>query len=236
MPLAKANFDVPPDSAESVLAETDSAETGPSETGSAEILETAPEPATEPPRSGLEAAIATLLNLEIAPAAFDPDPGLIQQGQAITDETLSATTMTLPSFWWRRTQVTDRLNNLRAVQAWVVYNGDSTHPRRADFAVDPQFWNRLSYIERYMLLNQLGSAGVGYGYSVRLFRGQDPVAAHICDFGPHPDFAFGPKADYDYRTVEDLSCVVLMDYVGRRSLRNQHVIDSNGNGNGNGRR
>ncbi len=226
MPLAQANLDSSPDSAESTAAET----------GSAESLETAPEPATETPGSGLEAAIATLLDLELAPAAFNPDPRLIQQGQAITDETVSTTAMTMPSFWWRRDQVIDRLNNFRAIQAWVVYSGDSTNPRRADFAVDPQFWNRLSYIERYVLLNQLGSAGVGYGYSVRLFRGQDPVAAHICDFDQHPDFDFGTKADYDYSTVEDLSCAVLMDYVGRRSLRNQNVINSNGNGNGNGSR
>lgn len=218
---AQANLDRAPDLVDSASAETDAVA----------ILDAASEPATETPSSSLEAAIATLLDLERAPAAFNPDPRLIQQGQAITDETVSATTMTRPSFWWRRDQVSDRLNNFRAIQAWVVYSGDSDNPRRADFAVDPQFWNRLSYIERYMLLNQLGSVGVGYGLSVRLFRGQDPVAAHICDFDQNSDFALGPKADYNYRAVEDLACVVLMDYVGRRSLRNQNVIDSNGNGN-----
>ena len=99
---------------------------------------------------------------------------------------------TLPSLWWRRDQLPTlwrqanntlvRVEGYRLVRDWVAFHDQTTDTLVVDVRVDPQYWNRFNYFQKYAVLRQFGSAGMGYGYHVRIYSSVALTGVHACDF------------------------------------------------------
>ncbi|MCG8368425.1 MAG: hypothetical protein MJA27_34460 [Pseudanabaenales cyanobacterium] len=174
--------------------------------------------------SSLAQISTVLLDIEQAPLDRHPREE-IERNLAITQDTISATSLTPPSLWWSRDQITAAVRSLRNLlpqqwlEAWVAYRGSEGQPRRVDMVVNPQIWNQLNYLERYSVLNQLGAVAKSYGYSTRIFRGSDLTGAYICDFSQYPDREPETTATFSQETLAAINCMIELDYRGRGSIR-----------------
>ena len=165
-----------------------------------------------------------LLNTDQAPLDSNPREE-IERNLAITEATISETSLTPPSLWWRRDQITAEVGNSRFIEAWVAYRGSEGQPRRVDLVVNSQIWNLLNYLERYAVLNQLGSVAKSYGYSTRIFRGLDLTGAYICDFSQYPDLETKTAATFDLETLAAINCMIELDFRGQGSIRGNPRLD-----------
>ncbi|MEL6765036.1 MAG: hypothetical protein AAFO87_15580 [Cyanobacteria bacterium J06607_6] len=136
----------------------------------------------------------TLLNLDSEYGLTDfenPLDAPTQEVRARQEET-SLFEPTLPSFWWRRDQLPTlwrqadntlvRVEGYRLVRDWVAFHDSSTDTLVVDVRVDPQYWNRFNYFQKYAVLQQFGSAGMSYGYHVRVYSSVSLAGVHACDF------------------------------------------------------
>ena len=172
----------------------------------------------ENPINSLAKTRKILLDTEKVP--LDSNPWQEIQGNlAITETTISETSLTPPSLWWSRDQITAEVGSSRFIEAWVAYRGSEGQPRRVDLVVNPHIWNLLNYLERYAVLNQLGSVAKSYGYSTRIFRGQDLTGAYICDFRLYPDLNAYSADTFSLETLATMNCLIELDFRGQGGIR-----------------
>lgn len=153
------------------------------------------------------------------PLTVDPDEALLASGQVITETTISMTSLTPPSLWWQQEQTSTRFGAPQLLNTWIAFSGSPQQPRRIDIVVNPQIWEALTYLERYVLLNQFGTSAKSFGYSLRVFASGRLVGLNLCDFSADappldPDTVRWPEPDL----VEEVSCTVVLDYLGRNEL------------------
>ena len=168
-----------------------------------------------------------LLDTEQTPVIINSQQLNALGDQAITQDTISETSLTLPSLWWSRDQIVAAVGDLpQFIDVWVAFRGSEEQPRRVDVVVNPQIWNLLNYLERYAVLNQFGSAAKSFGYSTRFFRGLDLTGAYICDFSQYPGLETDPAPTLSNLSEEALKealkridCMIELDYRGRGSIR-----------------
>lgn len=110
----------------------------------------------------------------------------------ITRETVSETGMTVPSLWWAKKQLDPSEGEL--IVNWIAYQDE----RRIDAIVDRQLWSLLNYVERYRLINNLGTAAREYQYNLRVFNQQQQcLATYACNYRTTPpqcEVTFDPSA------------------------------------------
>jgi hypothetical protein len=111
-----------------------------------------------------------------------PDPyTLIEQGGApvgsyVTADTISQTSLTIPSLWWTRDQFGGKL-----LETWFAFPTSAGISSRVDLVVNQQVWSLYTYLERYSFVNQFGTDAKDFGYNIRIFnRQRDLLAAYIC--------------------------------------------------------
>ncbi len=157
----------------------------------------------------------------------------------VTDADVSLFEMTNPSLWWSRDQLPTcwnnsgpppadvtltfnrnrcwrqdntsiRINNYRLIRRWQAFQHQESKEFIIDFQVDPQYWNRLSYLQQYAVLNQLGSSGLSYGYQVRIYSAFRPVGIHACDLQEvrqrTATFAKAQAIELDLSAVDEIEC------------------------------
>jgi hypothetical protein len=96
----------------------------------------------------------------------------------ITSDTISQSSLTVPSLWWAREQFGHRL-----VENWIAYPISDEFSPRVDLVVNRQVWSLLSYLERYQFMHRFGASAREFGYSTRVFNRQGEVlAAYMCTF------------------------------------------------------
>lgn len=92
----------------------------------------------------------------------------------ITNQDISQTGLTNPSFWWAKERFGGQL-----LDSWLICRDD----RRIDLIVNRQIWTLLDYLERYEFVNHFGMVAKGYGYSVRVLnQQQSTLATYTCNF------------------------------------------------------
>jgi hypothetical protein len=123
---------------------------------------------------------------------------------------------TTPSLWWSRDQLPNRwrganqsswrVEGYRLVRDWTSFHSQSADTFIIDIQVDPQYWNRFNYFQKYAILNQFGTAGMSYGYHVRVYSSISLVGVHACDFSQVPNFAEAPKGEVPVPDLGDVNC------------------------------
>jgi hypothetical protein len=97
----------------------------------------------------------------------------------ITADTISPRQRNIPSLWWTREQLPNKL-----VINWLAY----PQKKYIDVVVNPQFWNILDYPERYQLVNRWGTVARKHGFDVRIFNLRfselKPIVAYTCTHDP----------------------------------------------------
>jgi hypothetical protein len=104
----------------------------------------------------------------------EPD-ALKNRQDVIAADSISRNQLTIPSLWWTREQLPKKL-----IITWLAY----PDRKYIDIIVNSQYWNILSYTERYDLISVYGSVGQRHGYNVRIFNlkfsEQIPIVAYTC--------------------------------------------------------
>lgn len=134
----------------------------------------------------------------------------------VTEEDTSLFGMTQPSLWWSRDQLPNRwrsadqstlqIANYRLVRGWTAFHSQSTDAFIVDVQVDPQYWNRLNYVQQYSVLNQFGTTGISYGYHVRIYNATDLAAVHACDFSGIPELSTPPVTPIPIPDLPAMDC------------------------------
>ncbi|MBE7380644.1 MAG: hypothetical protein F6J95_004465 [Leptolyngbya sp. SIO1E4] len=136
----------------------------------------------------------------------------------ITQADTSPVQMTLPSLWWSRDQLPNRwssftsgqrfiqLDGYRLIRGWNAFHSLSGESYIIDLQVDPQYWNRLEYAQKYAILNQFGTIAMGYGYQVRIFSSISLVGLHTCDFSRVPALASYPSTEVPVPELNNVQC------------------------------
>jgi hypothetical protein len=112
---------------------------------------------------------------------------------AVTAETPSNKSLTLPSLWWANEQFGDKM-----VLNWFTYPQAQASQSQIRLVVRPDLWSRYSYLERYAFLRQFGASTSAAGYHLMVLDRQNyPLAAYICEFSqqarPAPLFPWEQK-------------------------------------------
>lgn len=168
--------------------------------------------ANEPvmPESRSQAAAGTLFDELLR---FPTPSGLssefynrVDPDRLVTDETVSATTMTLPSLWLNRDGLPDQLGSNRLIREWLAYQSQDGGIAAVDVIVNSQIWAALTYGERFAVLTQFATAAETYGYNVRLLRGStfdlQIVGLYACTSTlPTPPPTLACKASIDPGTL-----------------------------------
>ena len=123
---------------------------------------------------------------------------------------------TSPSLWWSRDQLPNRwrgpnqsnlrVEGYRLVRDWTSFHSQTADTFVIDIQVDPQYWNRFNYFQQYAILNQFGTAGMSYGYHVRVYSSISLVGVHACDFSQVPELAEMPKREVPVPNLSDVNC------------------------------
>ena len=111
--------------------------------------------------------------------AVTPDAKLLEAPLArdIDIEDTSFTGITPPNLWWAKKQFDPFEGKL--INDWTIYQNE----RRIDIVVDRQLWSRLDYMERYRLVNSLGTVARQYQYNFRIFNHQRQcLADYACNY------------------------------------------------------
>ncbi|ELR99486.1 hypothetical protein GLO73106DRAFT_00033380 [Gloeocapsa sp. PCC 73106] len=87
----------------------------------------------------------------------------------------------IPGMWWAKEQFDPFDGEL--IQYWVV----RPELNSIDLIINRQLWTVLDYINRYRLVNQMGTVARESQYNLRLVTGQNKcLAFYYCDFSDRP--------------------------------------------------
>ncbi len=94
----------------------------------------------------------------------------------VTPETISQTSLTVPSLWWAKERFGGDL-----LEYWFGFPADDGIPPRVDLLVNQQVWSSYDYFQRYAFVNQFGKVSEDFGYSTRVFNWRgELLGAYIC--------------------------------------------------------
>jgi hypothetical protein len=124
---------------------------------------------------------------------------------------------TLPNLWWSRDQLPNRwqstdnsvlrLDGYRLVRDWTAFRSQTASAHVVDILVDPQYWNRFNYYQKYAILNQFGTTGMSYGHHVRIYSSINLVGVHTCDFTQVPEFTTAtPTVEVPIPNLSNVNC------------------------------
>ncbi|MEM8806525.1 MAG: hypothetical protein AAGF01_10910 [Cyanobacteria bacterium P01_G01_bin.38] len=182
---------------------------------------------------------SVILDLHQIPIDMTPSTAEIQAGVAVTEDTTSETDFTRPSLWWQHHQSSLFVETDQLISGWVAYRRDGLDAlHHIDLDLNRRLWNSLNYIEQYALITQFGQTAKSYGYQLRLFTGESLVGAYVCNFTSTIEAAsIDPsstdssnkqvglatenrhKNEVSTETLDEISCAVSLDYLGRSSVR-----------------
>lgn len=130
-----------------------------------------------------------------------------REGDIITENTISATGMTIPSFWWAKEQFNEVGDKL--INNWKAYPDQ----KLLYLFVNRQAWTLLDYLGRYRFINKFGAVAREYNYNVKVFT---PQAENVKVFTPQVE----PLATYtcNYTQTPATCEIVIRDSFGRNSL------------------
>jgi hypothetical protein len=89
----------------------------------------------------------------------------------VTEQTISSQGLTVPSLWWAKEQF-DPFNG-RLIINWFAY----PQLKQIDLFVNWQLWTILDYLQRYRLIDKIGTVAREYGYALRVFNQQKQCLA-----------------------------------------------------------
>ncbi len=127
----------------------------------------------------------------LQPSLEPLDFSQVQQGKCgaaatlgVTDQSISQSNLTIPSFWWTRDQISAQPQfGSKLLDTWLACPGQTDSASRVDFIVNQQVWSLLDYLDRYGVVQQLGKVARGFGYNTRVFNRQGGLlAAYTCNF------------------------------------------------------
>ncbi|MEM9769228.1 MAG: hypothetical protein AAF892_15310 [Cyanobacteria bacterium P01_D01_bin.71] len=134
----------------------------------------------------------------------------------VTEETTSLYQPTLPSLWWSRDELptlwrvtssaTVRIEGYRLVRNWLAFQSTTANAAIVDVQVDPQYWNRFNYFQKYAILTRMGATGMNYGHHVRLYSSISLVGVHACDFSSVRTFTESPGNQIPIAQLDGVSC------------------------------
>lgn len=94
----------------------------------------------------------------------------------VTPETVSQTSLTVPSLWWAKERFGGDL-----LEYWFGFPAENGIPPRVDLLVNQQVWSSYDYFQRYAFVNQFGKVSEDFGYSTRVFNWRgELLGAYIC--------------------------------------------------------
>ncbi len=154
------------------------------------------------------------------PSNYSTDLGFVDEAAEdwpiVTQESVSLYRPTLPSFWWSRDQLptlwrgTDgtvvRVAGYRLIRDWTAFYSLTAETAIVDVQVDPQYWNRFNYFQKFAVLRQLGTTGMNYGYHVRIYNSIDLTGVHACDFTSVATIASAPNTELPLPELRDVNC------------------------------
>lgn len=106
---------------------------------------------------------------------------IIAPEEGITHSNPKAKDPNLPSLWWAQEQYDPFQGKL--IEGWVI----NPEINSIDLIVNRQLWTLLDYINRYRLVNQMGTVAREYQYNLRLVNQQNEcLAFYTCDFSDSP--------------------------------------------------
>lgn len=94
----------------------------------------------------------------------------VKPGSLVTNTSVSADAMTLPSMWWTRDSLPPQLGRHRLVDSWIAYTINDSDVRVVDVMISSQFWRALTMPQRYGVLSKFGNSAQDFGYSLRFFQ------------------------------------------------------------------
>jgi len=98
--------------------------------------------------------------------------------RAVLSEEPSESGLTVPSLWWAVQQFGGT-----TVQRWQAYPAEEGVGGRVDLFISPPAWGRMSYLQRFALVNQLGNSSRSFGYNLILRDRRDVIyGAYTCSF------------------------------------------------------
>ncbi len=106
----------------------------------------------------------------------------------VTERTISAQGLTVPSLWWAKEQF-DPFNG-RLIVNWFAY----PRPKQIDLVVNWQLWTILDYLQRYRLIAKIGTVAREYGYTLRVFNQQKQCLATY----KYNSYSNPPKWEIDF--------------------------------------
>lgn len=127
----------------------------------------------------------------IRPSLEPPNFSQIQQGKCgasstagVTDQSISQSNLTIPSFWWARDQISAQPQfGSKLLDTWLACPGQNGSASRVDFVVNQQVWSLLDYLDRYDFVQHIGTVARSYDYNMRVFDRQGGLlAAYTCNF------------------------------------------------------
>ncbi|NEQ43827.1 MAG: hypothetical protein F6K00_09825 [Leptolyngbya sp. SIOISBB] len=134
----------------------------------------------------------------------------------VSQESVSLYRPTLPSFWWSRDQLPTlwrsvdgtvvRVEGYRLIRDWTAFYSQTAETAIVDVQVDPQYWNRFNYFQKFAVLRQLGATGMNYGYHVRIYNSIDLAGLHTCDFTSIATVAAAPNSEVPLPELRDVNC------------------------------
>jgi len=102
----------------------------------------------------------------------------VATNRVVFSESPSEEGLTVPSLWWAVQQFGGT-----AVQRWQAYPAEVGVGGRVDLFIAPSVWGRMSYLQRFALVNQLGNASRSFGYNLILRDRRDVIyGAYTCRF------------------------------------------------------
>ncbi|MEM9905732.1 MAG: hypothetical protein AAF921_11990 [Cyanobacteria bacterium P01_D01_bin.44] len=201
--------------------------------------EAVPQAGALPIPSTLAQVQSVILDLQQIPVDMTPSAPEIEAGVAVTEDTTSETDFTHPSLWWQHAQSSLFVETDQLISGWVAYRRDGLDAlHHIDLDLNRRLWNSLNYIEQYALITQFGQTAKSYGYQLRLFTGENLAGAYVCNFNPTVEAASVDPSNTDSinkqvglatenrhknevstETLDEISCAVSLDYLGRSSIR-----------------
>lgn len=155
-------------------------------------------------------------NYDLGNFDFVDSPEVAADWPVVTEETTSLYQPTLPSFWWSRDELptlwrvtnntTVRIEGYRLVRNWFAFHSTTAGAAIVDVQVDPQYWNRFNYFQKYAILTRMGRTGMNYGHHVRIYSSISLVGVHACDFDSVRAFTGSPGSEVPLAQLDDVTC------------------------------
>jgi hypothetical protein len=114
----------------------------------------------------------------------------IDQATLLSDQQVSDVAMSGPSFWYNSDHLPERLGGRRLITSWTAFELSQAPLAVVDVVIDIQYWRVLNYLEKYGVLNHLGTSAKTYGYNLRIYRGslfnRQLLGLYVCNFPASP--------------------------------------------------